>query len=181
MARFRMLIVQCLLLTIAVAVASEPDLSAVSSLKVDLGRVVELGIVEPVDGITSSGQPDRASLQVFADAGYTAVIDLRGVEEHRGFDEPAAVQDLGMEYVAFPIEGREAISFDNAGQLDDLIRAQNGPVLVHCGSGNRVGALLALRASLLGADEASSLETGRAGGLTWLEDTVRERLSGNTE
>ncbi|MEE8426898.1 MAG: sulfur transferase domain-containing protein [Woeseiaceae bacterium] len=181
MPRLRMLIVQCLLLTIAVAVASEPDLSAVSSLKVDLRRVVELGTVEPVDGITSSGQPDRDSLRVFADAGYTAVIDLRGAEEHRGFDEPAAVQELGMEYVAFPIEGRGAINFDNARQLDDLIRSQNGPVLVHCASGNRVGALLALRASLSGADEASSLETGRAGGLTGLEETVRERFSGNAE
>ena len=118
---------------------------------------------------------------MFADAGYAAVIDLRGAEENRGFDEPAAAQELGLEYVAFPIEGRDAINFDNARALDDLIRSQNGPVLVHCGSGNRVGALLALRASLLGADDTASLETGRAGGLTRLEDTVRERLSGNTE
>ena len=181
MAYFRMLTTQGLLLAIAVAAADQPDFSAVSSLKVDLRRVVELGTVEPVDGITSSGQPDRESLQVFADAGYAAVIDLRGAEENRGFDEPAAAQELGLEYVAFPIEGRDAINFDNARALDDLIRSQNGPVLVHCGSGNRVGALLALRASLLGADDTASLETGRAGGLTRLEDTVRERLSGNTE
>ncbi len=178
---FRMLTVPGLLLTIAVATADQPELSAVSSLKVDLRRVVELGTVEPVDGITSSGQPDSESLQVFADAGYAAVIDLRGAEENRGFDEPAAVQELGLAYVAFPIEGRDAINFENARELDDLIRSQNGPVLVHCGSGNRVGALLALRASLLGADDTASLEIGRAGGLTRLEDTVRERLAGNTE
>ena len=179
MANYRMLIVLGLLLSTAIATAGETDLSAVSSLKVDLHRVVELGTVEPVDGITSSGQPGKESLQVFANAGYAAIIDLRGVQENRGFDEPAAVQELGMEYIAFPIEGRDAINFDNAGELDDLIRAQNGPVLVHCGSGNRVGALLALRASLLGADETAALETGRAGGLTRLEETVRERLSGN--
>ena len=44
------------------AMADEPDLAPVSSLTVDLERVVELGTVSPVDGITSAGQPDKAAL-----------------------------------------------------------------------------------------------------------------------
>ena len=35
---------------------------------------------DPLPGITTSGQPDEAALQGLADAGYAAVIDLRGVD-----------------------------------------------------------------------------------------------------
>ena len=82
-----------------------------------------------------------------------------------------------MDYVALPIAGRDAISFDNAAKLGKLIDSYDGPVLVHCGSGNRVGALLALEASLDGADDEAAIETGREGGLTGLEGLVRERLA----
>jgi len=54
-------------------------------------------------------------------------------------------------------------------------------VLVHCGSGNRVGALLALRASLDGADDEKALALGREGGLSSLEGVVRERLDENSD
>jgi hypothetical protein len=48
--------------------------------------------------------------------------------------------------------------------------------LLHCGSGNRVGALLALRESQDGADDESALEYGRSAGLTKLEPVVIKRL-----
>ena len=53
------------------------DVGARSELKVDLAAVVSTGVVTPVDGITSAGQPDEAALKVFAEQGYTTVIDLR--------------------------------------------------------------------------------------------------------
>ncbi|HSM31076.1 MAG TPA: sulfur transferase domain-containing protein [Woeseiaceae bacterium] len=163
------------------AVADETDLGPVTSLKVDLGEVVELGTVSPVDGITAAGQPDEAALEVFADAGYATVIDLRGSDEERGFDEAAVVDELGLHYVTLPIVGKDAISFDNARKLDGLLEQYPGPVLVHCGSSNRVGALLALRASLDGADDETALAAGREGGLTSLEGVVRERLDQKDE
>jgi uncharacterized protein (TIGR01244 family) len=163
------------------AVADETDLGAVTSLKVDLGQVVEVGTVSSVDGITSAGQPDEAALEVFADAGYATVIDLRGEGENRGMDEAAVVEDLGLHYVTLPIEGIEAVSFENARKLDELLQQYPGPVLVHCGSGNRVGALLALRASLAGADDETALARGREGGLTSLDSVVRERLTEDDE
>ena len=48
------------------AMADEPDLAPVSSLTVDLERVVELGTVSPVDGITSAGQPDNENAIIMA-------------------------------------------------------------------------------------------------------------------
>ncbi len=147
-----------------------------SPLKVDLAAVVSSGAVQPVDGMTSAGQPDEAALKVFAEQGYTTVIDLRTEGEDRGMDEAAVVEALGMNYVILPI-GRDSISFDSARSLDKLIADAAGPVLVHCGSANRVGALLALRKSLDGADDDTALAYGREGGMTSLESQVKEVLS----
>ena len=150
---------------------------AVDTLMVEIDDVVEAGAVKPVDGVTSAGQPTEEALQVFSDSGYVAVIDLRGESEDRGMeDQQAVVEELGMDYVALPISGREMLSFENAERLDSLLEQYDGPVLVHCGSGNRVGALLALRESLNGASDEEALEYGREGGLTRLEGIVREQL-----
>jgi uncharacterized protein (TIGR01244 family) len=159
--------------------AFSEDVDGADSLRahVDLGQVVESGAVAPVGNITSAGQPDEAALKVFADSGYVAVIDLRGPGENRGLDEASAVVDLNMQYIAFPVVGHDAISYENAQELDNVLSEIDGPVLLHCGSGNRVGALLALRASLDGADDEQALEYGRSAGLTGLEPVVKERLS----
>ena len=154
-------------------VANENDTGGISSLKVDLAAVAEAGKVVPVDGISAAGQPDEAAFKVFAENGYVAVIDLRTAGEDRGLDEVAVVEGLGMEYVSLPI-GRDDITMSKARELDELIGQYDGPVLVHCASSNRVGALLALQKFDETGDAEISLETGRAGGLKSLEGSVRE-------
>ena len=84
------------------ATADETDLGGVTGLKVDLDRVVELGTVSPVDGVTSAGQPDKAALEVFADVGYATIIDLRGANENRGFEEAITCHMITQAY----LEGR---------------------------------------------------------------------------
>ena len=150
--------------------------ASATSLYVDVGAVVERASVTPVDGITSAGQPDQAALAVFSENGYVAIIDMRGEREDRGMDEKAVVESLGMDYVLLPIASEDDISFENAKKLDDLLAAYDGPVLIHCGSGNRVGALLALRQSMNGADDAAAMAYGKQGGLTGLEPVVQQRL-----
>ena len=145
------------------------------SLKVDLDAVVEQGTVSPVDGITSAGQPDEAAFSVFADSGYVAVIDMRTAGEDRGLDEPQVVEELGMEYVSFPI-GRNDLKLEKAGELDELLERFDGPVLLHCGSANRVGALLALREFLESGDAEIAMQLGKEGGLKSLEGEVQEAL-----
>jgi len=164
------------LATLAISATYADGNAGGSTLKVNLNAVVRAGIVQPVDGITSAGQPDEAALKVFAEQGYKTVIDLRTEGEDRGIDEAKVIEGLGMDYLILPI-GRDSISFDSARALDQLIENAEGPVLIHCGSGNRVGALLALRKSLSGADDETALEYGREGGMTSLESKVQEILS----
>lgn len=169
-------VVLMLLLSGPVA-AHNDELVLPGSLHVEIAAVKAAGYVRPVDGVTSAGQPDHEALTVFADSGYTAVIDLRGATESRGFDEAEVVEALGMSYLPLPISGTAAINFENAAELQRLIEAQQGPVLIHCGSGNRVGALLALAEALDGADDDDAIAAGKDGGLTRLEPVVRQRLA----
>lgn len=153
--------------------ADETAAPAVTDLKVDLAAVAEAGKVVPVDGVTSAGQPDEAQFRVFADSGYVAVVDIRTEGEDRGLDEPAVVESLGMEYVTFPI-GRGDITIDKARALFELLDEYDEPVLVHCGSANRVGALFALKEFDESGDAEAAIEAGRAAGMTRLESAVRE-------
>jgi uncharacterized protein (TIGR01244 family) len=148
-----------------------------AAIHVDLATLESSNDLLPVDGLTSSGQPDAEQLALFAEAGYVAVVDLRGESENRGLDEAAAVESLGLDYVNLPVSGADAISWENASQLEEILSSYDGPVLVHCGSGNRVGALLALSKSKNGAEDEEAVAYGRAAGMTGLESVVRSRLA----
>ena len=132
---------------------------------------------EPLAGITTAGQPSEAQLAAAAAAGYKTVIDLRTPSENRGMNEKAAVEGLGMSYVNLPVDGAGGVSFANATALDELLRKADGPVLLHCASANRAGALLALRAKLEGADNDAALALGVAGGVTGLKSAVEQKLA----
>lgn len=168
-------LVLCLILASLVAVAGDKNLDTVSRLKVDLDAVVELNQVRPVDGVTTAGQPDEAGFKVFADNGYAAVIDLRTAGENRGLEESTVVESLGMDYINLPI-GRDGITFANAKALQALIKGYDQPVLVHCASANRVGALFALSEYAESEDADAALEAGRAAGLTGMEPIVKKVL-----
>jgi uncharacterized protein (TIGR01244 family) len=158
--------------------ADEATNEVAASIHVDIDEVIANAAVAPVDGITSAGQPDAAALRVFADSGYAVVIDMRGPDEDRGLeDEQASVEELGMDYILFPINSADDINFETAGDLNELLESVDGPVLLHCGSGNRVGAMLALRHRLTGASAEESIEYGRDAGLTRLEGVVKKRLA----
>lgn len=157
------------------AVAAEGTME----IYVDIDTVTQSSDLRPVGGLTSSGQPNASQFELIAGAGYVAVIDLRGPNEDRGLDEASVLDDLGLDYVELPLTSPDAINMGNAAILDQLLSDYDGPVLVHCGSGNRVGALLALRQSLWGADDEDALAYGKSAGLTGHESVVRTRLAEN--
>ena len=128
--------------------------------------------------LLTGGQPTDEQIRAAAAAGYKTVINLRPGSEMGGVDESGLVESLGMDFVSIPIGGGADLTEDNARRLDRaLAHAKPGQVMIHCASGNRVGALLALRANLIQGQPASeALSFGKAAGLTSLEDAVRQRL-----
>lgn len=138
-------------------------------------------VMQPKTALYTSGQPAAGDWSALADAGVRTVITLRTSAEMQGRDERAEVEAAGMRYVALPIDGAAAVTPDNARRLAELLRAQRGPVLLHCASGNRVGGLLALAAAQEGLSAEEALAYGRSAGMKSTEAKVREVLGVATE
>ena len=133
----------------------------------------------PMDNVLSGGQPTPEQIAAAAVAGFSTVINLR-IDEEKGFEwEAEAVGGLGMRYVSIPVAGAEGLTRETVERLDVALSeaVAAGPVLLHCASGNRIGAILALRAAWLYEVEAeTALEFGLANGMTRLEPTIRKLL-----
>lgn len=119
----------------------------------------------PVPGVMAAGQPTGEQLQLLAEEGYHTIIDLRPAEEPHGFDEPAAARDNGMAYVNVPVT---PATLDQA-TIDRFLSAMRGatkPLIVHCSTANRVGALFYAWLTLERKEPAEkALEKARAIGL----------------
>jgi len=66
------------------------------------------------------------------------------------------------------------ITPENAKALSALLAQAEGPVLVHCASGNRVGGLLAVAMAQNGMTTAQALDFGRSAGMKSIEGRARE-------
>ncbi|MBY8966027.1 sulfur transferase domain-containing protein [Algiphilus sp.] len=129
------------------------------------------------DSMLSAGQPDGMQFRRAAEAGVQHVINLRPLQE-QGEDESTLVEELGMRYHHLPIAGPQDLNPDTVRMLDGLLaEIGEAPTLFHCASGNRVGAMLALRAAWhQGMESEAALAYGRQTGLTKMEPMVREIL-----
>ncbi len=138
----------------------------------------EVGLLQPLPGLFTAGQPAMKDWAAIKAGGIRTVINLRTPGELKDRDEAAEVRAAGLRYVEIPVAGAESIIPANAGALHAaLAPAHGGGVLVHCASGNRAGALLALEQQAFdGVAPERALEFGKAAGLTTLEPVVRERL-----
>jgi len=130
---------------------------------------------QPMEGVVSGGQPSPEQLVAARDAGFRTVINLRTPgEPGTGRDD---VEALGMDYVSIPIAGADGLTLENTQAFVAALEEAKKPVILHCSSGNRIGALMALKAFHLDSKSAEeALEIGKAAGLTRLEQAVREHL-----
>ena len=131
----------------------------------------------PFDGVLTGGAPTDAQLQELKEKGYRTIVDLR-TEAEGTRAEGQKVARLGMGYVPIPMRGAADLTLGNARMLSVVLADPTSrPALVHCRSGNRVGALIAYMAFHIdGKSAAEALALGRRAGLTSLEGAVREVL-----
>lgn len=129
----------------------------------------------PFDGVLVGGQPTTEQLQAAKDAGYRTIVNLRPLSEQSDWDEATQVDQLGMDYVHIPVASSADLTPEAAEQLAEALQKQ--PTMVHCASGNRVGALFAIKAKLVdGEDTESAVATGKRAGMTHSEPDVRQLL-----
>ena len=129
---------------------------------------------QPRPGLITGGQPEATAWAALAAAGVTTVVNLRADLEMPERNEALEVASAGLTYVNVPVAGADTLKPDQAAALWQALEASPGPVLVHCGTGNRCGALLALvEAWHRGGSSREALDFGRRAGLSGLEPVVR--------
>ncbi len=120
----------------------------------------------PEEGVLFGGQPTSDQLRQLAAAGFE-VINLRMPSEDHGFDESALARELGLVYHSIPV-GSETLT--EAGTFQtflDRFESRQGPVVVHCASGNRVGAMYyAYLVERGGLSREQALKVARDNGLS---------------
>lgn len=119
--------------------------------------------------ILTGGQPTDEHLKAAKAQGVKVVVNLRSDGEKAEYESQIKlVEELGMKYVHIPIDGKtgEGLTEENAKKLAELL-AGDKPMLLHCASGQRVGALLALKAFYVDkAAPDAALKLGKDNGLS---------------
>jgi uncharacterized protein (TIGR01244 family) len=137
------------------------------------------------DNLTvATGQPTQEELEQLSQEGFRAVVNLRTAGEQNQALSPEAEGEVaraaGLGYAHIPVSP----TGPQPGQVDafrERLAELPGPVLVHCASGKRSGALAILHAaSQQGLSGEDALAKARALGFNWqspeLEDFVRRYL-----
>lgn len=130
-------------------------------------------------GLYVGGEQDAAQLSKLKDLGVVLVVDLREAKEPGARAEAAKAARAKLHYRRLEVAGAAGLTLENARALDALIReAKGAPVLVHCRSGERSAALLALRDGLvLGKSKDESVSFMQRAGLRKFEAQVSALLT----
>lgn len=155
----------------SIAEPSMPTLAEAEALEVRNARM-------PMTHTLTGGQPTPEQFAALEAAGIERFISLRPIsEDGAGWEEERADTD-GADFARIPIAGAEDLTRENVASFAALLeRDGEAPTMVYCASGNRAGALFALKAAWVdGMDPEAALELGREAGLTGLDEAVQELL-----
>jgi len=128
-------------------------------------------------GLAAAGQPVPEALAKLEDMGFRTVVNLR-TEKEGAAEERAVVEAQGLRYVWVPMTA-DSFSLADIEAVQKVVDdPSSGPVLIHCASSNRVGAVWAVIQSRQGKTLDEALAAGRAAGLQspQLEAAVRRVL-----
>lgn len=128
--------------------------------------------------LATSGSLSEVSTQELAQHGFKTIIDLR-TEAEGTSSEKTAVESVGMTYINIPVTGAGI----DAEQLATFIKAFEQaatPILLHCASGNRAGAMWTTYRLHQDVPAEIAFEEGRTAGMQpSLEEKVKSACQAN--
>jgi uncharacterized protein (TIGR01244 family) len=160
--------------------ATPPQLSEqafVYSLPASLPIRNFLPITERVAG---GGPPSAATIAEMRSLGYSTIINMRTLSEPGVAKEAALAKAAGLHYVHIPVSGTTTNLRNGLALSQALEAAPEGRILLHCGSGNRVGAMWGLKEAIEhGLSQDHAAEVARRSGMRsdTLESAVRASVS----
>ena len=107
-------------------------------------QATELGSIEKihqVGDIFLGGQPGADDFAKAKASGIKTIINLRHDDEVPDLNEKEAAESAGLTYVNLPWNGPEELTDEVFDKSRELLKSSEKPVLLHCKSANRVGAV----------------------------------------
>lgn len=92
-------------------------------------------------GIFLASQPSPDDFEQAKKSGVRTVINLRHEDEITEFDEREVVTGLGLDYVHVPWNDPDELTDEVFERCRELLNTAERPILLHCSSANRVGAV----------------------------------------
>ena len=122
--------------------------------------------------LATSGTISTGAVKELAEKGFATIIDLR-TEDEGTAEEKKNVESAGMGYINIPVTSA-GINHKQLEIFTKAIENTPAPILVHCASGNRVGALWTTYRLSKGINSKIAFEEGRTAGMKpFLEEKVR--------
>lgn len=118
------------------------------------------------NGLATANVITVAALPKLLEAGFKTIIDLRAPKESGVAAEAAAAERIGLRYVNIPVTP-VTLSPESVRKVAEVLdQSANRPVLVHCTTGNRVGAVMELyREAIHGVAHEAARNEARTIGL----------------
>ena len=114
--------------------------------------------------LAAAGQPSPEALRGLKGMGFSTVVNLRAEKEGPA-DERAIVEAQGLRYLSIPV-APDTFSLADVEAVEKVLDDPSAsPVLLHCASSNRVGAVWAVIQSRKGKTLDEALAAGREAGL----------------
>jgi uncharacterized protein (TIGR01244 family) len=132
------------------------------------------------DGLATANAITVAAVPALAAAGFKTIIDLRAPSERGVAEEAVAAERAGLRYVNIPVT-LPTLTGESVRKVADVIdQSASRPVLMHCASGNRVGAVMELyRETIHGVPHEAAHDEAHTIGLQapeWIDAVDRVRL-----
>lgn len=171
--------ISCLVMFAALILLPAVGMAAGDAPQAPFGDKVSAALLNYNRAAPSVGSAGRLEAGGVAEAkalGFATIIDLRGPAE--GIEaEKAEAEKAGIGYVNVPITDKAPTEAQVRQVAAILADKSKLPVLIHCQSGNRVGAFWALYRAANGVPAEVALEEGQTLGLGGSrEEAVRARL-----
>ncbi len=161
--------------------APEPTPEAQPAITADMSEsLLALDIpnmTQPTDDLLCAGQLSPDQMDALQSMGFASFISLRqATEKGAGWEEEHAMS-TSANFQRLPVAGAAGIDEATSRTLATVLETTAKPVVLYCGSSNRVGALLALKAFHVdNQPPEAALTFGKSAGLTKLEPLAREKL-----
>ena len=120
------------------ALAAPAPLPAEVPESVDPERIPNYRVIRP--DLAVGGQPSPQAMMQLGEMGFKTIINLRTRREG-ALEEEQVVRALGLDYVWVPVSSTTLSLRDVEAVEQVLSDPERAPVLLHCGSSDRVGAV----------------------------------------